>query len=51
MKNIEEINRENVKKISAEKKLPDFFPGDILKLVLELQKEREKEFNILRAFV
>ena len=23
MKNIEEINRENVKKISAEKKLPD----------------------------
>ena len=33
MKNIEEINRENVKKISAEKKLPDFFPGDILSLI------------------
>ena len=32
MKNIEEINRENVKKISAQKKLPDFFPGDIIKV-------------------
>ena len=30
MKNIEEINQANVKKIAAEKKLPDFFPGDIV---------------------
>ena len=51
MKNIEEINRENVKKISAEKKLPDFFPGDIIKVGVRIQKEREKEFNISRAFV
>ena len=32
MKTIEEINISNVKKISAEKKLPDFFPGDIIKV-------------------
>ena len=51
MKNIEEINRENVKKISAEKNYQISFLEILLKLVLELQKEREKEFNILRAFV
>ena len=32
MKTIEEINKANVKKISAEKKLPGFFPGDIVKV-------------------
>ena len=32
MKTIEEINQANVKKISAEKKLPSFFPGDIVKV-------------------
>ena len=30
MKTIEEINQANVKIIAAEKKLPDFFPGDLL---------------------
>ena len=30
MKTIEEINQSNVKKIAAEKKLPEFFPGDIV---------------------
>ena len=32
MKNIEEINRASIKKIVAEKKLPNFFPGDIIKV-------------------
>ena len=32
MKTIEEINQANVKKILSEKKLPDFFPGDIIKV-------------------
>ena len=32
MKNIEDINKANVKKISAEKKLPEFYPGDIIKV-------------------
>jgi len=32
MKTIEEINQSNVKKILAEKKIPEFFPGDIIKV-------------------
>ena len=32
MKTIDEINIASVKKISEEKKLPDFFPGDIIKV-------------------
>ena len=50
MKNIEEINRENAKKISAEKKLPDFFPGDIIKVGVRIT-EGKREFSISRAFV
>ena len=48
MKNIDEINRENVKKISAEKKLPDFFPGDIIKVgvrITEGKRERIQYFE------
>ena len=29
MKTIEEINQHNVKKILSEKKIPDFYPGDV----------------------
>ena len=36
MKNIEEINNMNVKKIQAEKKLPEFYPGDIVKVVVRI---------------
>ena len=32
MKTIEEINQASVKKITSENKLPDFFPGDIVKV-------------------
>ena len=48
MKNIEEINRENVKKISVEKKLPDFFPGDIIKVgvrITEGKRDRIQYFE------
>ena len=51
MKTIEEINQHNVKKILSEKKIPDFFLEMLLKLVLELQKVKKKEFNILKVFV
>ena len=43
MKTIEEINRANTKKILAEKKIPDFFPGDVVKVgvrITEGKKER-----------
>ena len=48
MKNIEEINRESVKKISAQKKLPNFFPGDIIKVgvrITEGKRERIQYFE------
>ena len=36
MKTIEEINQASVKKIAAEKKLPDFFTGDIVKVGVKI---------------
>ena len=48
MKTIEEINISNVKKISAEKKLPDFFPGDIIKVgvkITEGKRDRIQYFE------
>ncbi len=48
MKNIEEINQLNVKKIAAEKKLPEFFPGDIVKIgvrITEGKRDRIQYFE------
>ncbi len=48
MKNIEEINQAIVKKISAEKKLPIFFPGDIAKVgvkITEGKRDRIQYFE------
>ena len=48
MKTIEEINRLNVKKILSEKKIPDFFPGDVVKVgvrITEGKKERVQYFE------
>ena len=48
MKTIEEINQLNVKKILSEKKVPDFFPGDVVKVgvrITEGKKERIQYFE------
>jgi len=48
MKTIEEINLHNVKKILAEKKIPEFFPGDVVKVgvrITEGKKERIQYFE------
>ena len=48
MKNIEEINRASIKKIVAEKKLPNFFPGDIIKVgvrITEGKRDRIQYFE------
>ena len=48
MKTIEEINRFNVKKILADKKLPEFFPGDIIKIgvrITEGKRDRIQYFE------
>ena len=48
MKNIEDINREAVKKIVANKKITDFFPGDTIKVgvkIVEGKRERIQYFE------
>ena len=48
MKNIEEINRDNVKKILAKKKIPEFFSGDTIKVgvrIVEGKRERIQYFE------
>jgi len=48
MKNIEEINKASVKKILATKKIPDFFPGDTVKVgvrIVEGKRERIQHFE------
>ena len=48
MKNIEEINQSNLKKIISERKHPDFFPGDIVKVgvrITEGKRDRIQYFE------
>ena len=48
MKNIEEINQSIVKKIVSERKHPDFFPGDIVKVgvrITEGKRDRIQYFE------
>ena len=48
MKTIEEINQHNVKKILSEKKIPNFFPGDVVKVgvrITEGKKDRVQYFE------
>ena len=48
MKNIEDINKASVKKIVANKKIPDFSPGDTIKVgvkIIEGKRERIQYFE------
>ena len=48
MKTNEEINQHNVKKILSEKKIPEFYPGDVVKVgvrITEGKKERIQYFE------
>jgi len=48
MKNIEDINKESLKKIIANKKIPDFFAGDTVKVgvrIVEGKRERIQYFE------
>ena len=48
MKNIEEINRDSVKKILAKRKIPEFFPRDTIKVgvrIVEGKRERIQYFE------
>ena len=41
MKTIEEINQYNVKKILSEKKIPDFYPGDVVKVGVRITEGKK----------
>ena len=48
LKTLEEFNQDNVKKILSEKKIPEFFPGDVVKVgvrITEGKKERIQYFE------
>ena len=48
MKTIEEINKASIDKIVAEKKIPNFFPGDIIKVgvkIIEGKRDRIQYFE------
>ena len=48
MKNIEEINKASVNKILTKKKIPEFFPGDTVKIgvrIVEGKRERIQYFE------
>ena len=48
MKNIEEINKDSVKKFLAKKKIPEFFAGDTVKIgvrIAEGKRERIQYFE------
>ena len=48
MKNIEDINKAYVQKITSKKKFPDFFPGDTIRVgvrIVEGKRERIQNFE------
>ena len=48
MKNIEEINKANIQKIIQKKKIPEFFPGDTIRVgvrIVEGKRERIQNFE------
>ena len=48
MKNIEDINQANLQKIISKKKIPDFFPGDTIRVgvrIVEGKRERVQNFE------
>ena len=51
MKTIEEINQSSLKKIAAEKKLPNFFPGDIIKVGVRITEVKETEYSTSKGYV
>ncbi len=48
MKNIEEINKANVEKMLGKRKIPNFFPGDTIRVgvrIVEGKRERVQNFE------
>tara|TARA_B100001559_G_scaffold222552_1_gene186797 strand:- start:226 stop:753 length:528 start_codon:yes stop_codon:yes gene_type:complete len=45
MKNIEDINRESVKKILSKKKMPEFFSGDTIKIGVKISEGKRERIQ------
>tara|TARA_B110000438_G_C15681269_1_gene592487 strand:+ start:63 stop:590 length:528 start_codon:yes stop_codon:yes gene_type:complete len=45
MKNIEDINRESVKRILSKKKLPEFFSGDTIKIGVKISEGKRERIQ------
>ena len=52
MKNIEDINRESVKKILAKRKIPEFSAGDTIKVGVRIAEgKRERiQYSLIYSF-
>ncbi len=51
MKNIEDINKEEIKKLLANKSITDFNPGDTVKVNVRIIEGKNKEFRPMKVFV
>ena len=48
MKNIEEINKDTIKKILSKKKIPDFFAGDTIKVGVRISEGKRERIQYFR---
>ena len=51
MKNIEDINKETVRKILANKKITDFSSGDTIKVGVKISEGKRERIQYLKVFV
>ena len=51
MKNIENINKEAVKKILSSKKITSFGPGDTIKVGVKIVEGKRERIQFLKEFV
>ncbi len=51
MKNIEDINKEQIKKLTENKKIVNFNPGDTVKVNVRIIEGKNKEFRHTKVFV
>ena len=51
MNTIEEIEKENIENLTKEKEIPDFNPGDTVKVQVKVVEGNVKDFRHLKEFV
>ena len=51
MKNIEDINKAAIQKLTANKKITEFSPGDTIKVGVKIVEGKRERINISKAYV